>query len=445
MDIYPLGRADIFIDIVDYDQKKAGLSGNIVQLILHLESSPEKSLIEGVVSQAPGALLCRLFLESPMVGRRRWKLEPGTGSSSDFPFYLHNVRDMGCFDGVMDTILNTPVDLTKPPVFRLDLIESEADKNARLVLTWHHLLSDARGGEMLLRCLAVEDKGHAADSAALLHQNEAAKRQKGFWENLKEAKGFKPMVRRLKETGVIAPACSEHVSERPLLKSLYHVFDREESRRISERGRSVHPILGETALLLASCFRAVHSVNGHGCEDTGGYVAPVPLSTRSVAQAREGAWSPGNCVSICFVPVMAEDVERLDTDSLASVVARELREQVASGMPEAAQAAMEVARFFPKALYRWIMRNSMDGQLCSFYFSNTGPVAIGGLEGEPFDVCGKRVSACFHRPMVSQPPGTGFFFSLYDSRLHMTTCFIDGAVDGHSAQRLRERVCSFLV
>lgn len=417
-----LSGSDIFLDIMDYDQKNSGLSGNMVQFIMRLDGMPDAAVLMDTFSRRAREWTSGLFLKRSFLRCRQWNISAERVDIE--PVWHTSCAGDRSPDMILDEIINRPVDLARPPIFRLDVIES--DKGGLLCFTWHHLLTDARGGEMLFKYLTGAGSVLPETSSG---QEPAHSRTVGFWKDLSGAARFKPMVRRMAELGVKSPG-SNRIIGNLRLSSIYRRFTEEESGIFSQRARRIHPVFGETASLMAASLRAVHCLMPEDTRRSGGYVVPVPLSVRNAA---DETWTPGNRISICFIPIEAEMVEELDLASLAGKIAVEFREQVASGLPEAAESAMRVARFFPKALYRKILRDTMGGEMSSFFFSNTGPVSIGGRQGEPFDVAGSRVTSCFHRPMVSQPPGCGFFFSQYGRSLHLTICWIKEALSEHFA------------
>ena len=438
MNMFPLGRSDIFLDIVDYDQRCSGLPGNVVQFIVHLDGTPHPHRLSEALAHSMCDEFHGLFLENSLLRSRSWRISL-SHVKRPFKIHHHQISENESIESVLDRIINSPFDLSVPPPFRLDMLESP--NRACICLTWHHLLTDARGGEMLFRCLTGSGTGRSGPLAPLAGGSEESK---GIMASLRQARQFKPMVRRMKEIGVKSPGtgaiATGRLSGSFKLRSRYKRFTSEMSADISVAARRIHPIFGETAALMAASLRAVHALMDEEERRVGGYIVPVPLSTRQVAAVLNEEWRPGNRVSICFIPVKAEEVEKNGFASLAALIAGEFRQQVAAGLPEAAEAAMDVARFFPKALYRKILRDTMDGQLCSFFFSNTGPVCVGGVAGEPFNVAGARAVSCFHRPMVSQPPGIGFFFSTYSSALHLTTCWIEGALPEQAAIMAEEMI-----
>lgn len=426
----PLSGADMFLDIMDYDQKVSGLPGNIVQFIMRLDSMPDLALLGDRFSRRAHTWPSGLFLKKPFLGCRQWNLSSRRVNIEPVRHTLSgSIRSP---DSIMDDIVNDPIDLARPPVFRLDVIE--LDNGGLLCFTWHHLLSDARGGEMLFRYLTAAP-GTPAVSPSVSFPSDAG--TAGVLANLSGAARFKPMVRRMSELGVKSPGSNRNAGNLRLC-SMYHRFTREQSSIFSNGARKISPVFGETASLMAASLRAVHGLMPEDTRRSGGYVIPVPLSVRNAAHE---IWMPGNRITICFVPVEAVMVDSLDFASLAGEIAVELREQVASGLPEAAEAAMRVARFFPKALYRKILIDTMNGEMSSFFFSNTGPVGIGGRTGELFEVAGAQVVSCFHRPMVSQPPGCGFFFSQYAGSLHLTVCWISEVLSKNFARRAITMIC----
>ena len=434
---FPLGRSDIFLDIVDYDQRKSGLPGNVVQFIVHLEKVPDMKAIENAVKKSQCSRFRNLSLATSLFRTGSWRMSDSPVKWQAAVRYHHMSSDIPV-SVMLDTIINRPVDLKTPPVFRLDVIDSGRSGSC-ICLTWHHLLTDARGGEMLFSCLTGAGAENREFSEA---PGRGPQEARSFGATLRLAKQFKPMVRRMKELGVKAPGSA--LPKKPELRSIYTALSQEHTERFSASARRINPVFGETATLMAVCLRAVHNMMPVEDRLAGGYVVPVPLSTRQVSGTRAAAWRPGNHVSICFIPVSAADVHGMSIEALARLVAGEFRQQVSTGLPEAAEAAMEVGRFFPRSLYRWILRDAMDGQLCSFFFSNTGPVTVGGPAGEFFEVAGSGAVSCFHRPMVSQPPGIGFFFSTYNSSLHLTTCWIKGAITEGAASGAHEMILSEL-
>ena len=274
---FPLGRSDIFLDIVDYDQRKSGLPGNVVQFIVHLEQVPDMKVIESAIKKSQCSRFYGLSLETSLFRAGSWRMSSSSVKWQASVRYHHMSSDIPV-SVMLDTIINRPLDLKTPPVFRLDVIDSGRSGSC-ICLTWHHLLTDARGGEMLFSCLTGAGTHDRESHAA---PGRGPQKARSFVATLRLAKQFKPMVRRMKELGVKSPASALPKNEKPELRSLYTALSKEKTERFSASARRINPVFGETATLMAVCLRAVHNMMPMEDRLSGGYVVPVPLSTRYV-------------------------------------------------------------------------------------------------------------------------------------------------------------------
>jgi len=403
--------ADLFLDVLDFDQRRSGLAGNLVQLILYLESTPEKNRLEQRIADwAATEPACRMALN-----RSLWKLPRWRFLSKPVlpPVNWHRAVDPAA---ILDQRINSPISISRRPVFAIDIIALEAG-GAVLALTWHHLLTDAKGGEFLLSRLAGTSPvqtGYlpAADNPPLLSR-------------LKEARRFRPVVKQMATGRVTSPGRGK--LKGPFrLASAFRVIEPEATAMLSKRSHRVHPIFGETALLLAAALRRVNILCRGQDRKYGGYLVPVPVSRRL-----PGNRSPilGNPVSFFFIYIKKSRIEESDMDALARDIARSFVEQVRNDLPLAVDASLSIGSHLPRPFYRWLLRRTMQGELASCFFANTGPVNLGESPGGHYDFLGVPVTACFHRPMICQPPGVGFFACRYSGRLYLTICWIDGVLE----------------
>lgn len=403
--------ADLFLDVLDFDQRRSGLAGNVTQFILHLESTPEKDRLEQRIADwVTTEPACRTAINRSLWKLPRWRFLSKPVSP---PVNWHRAVDPAA---ILDQRINSPISISRPPAFAIDIIALEAG-GAILALTWHHLLTDAHGGEFLLSRLAGTSSAQtgylpAADNSSLLLR-------------LKEARRFRPVVRQMATGGVTSPG--KRKLKGPFrLASAFRVIEPEATAMLSKRSHRVHPIFGETALLLAAALRCVNILcRGQG-KKYRGYLVPVPISRRL-----PGNRSPilGNPMSFFFIYIKRSRIEESDMDALAKDIARSFVEQVRNDLPSAVDASLSLGIHFPKPFYRWSLRRTMQGDLASCFFANTGPVNLGKSPGGHCDFLGVPVTACFHRPMICQPPGVGFFACRYSGRLYLTICWIDGALE----------------
>ena len=402
--------ADLFLDLLDFDQRRSGLPGNLVQLILHLESMPGRDIVEQRIAEwVTTEPACRIAIKRSLWRLPRWCLL----SKPVMPrVNWHRAVEPTT---ILDQRINSTIPHSNFPAFAIDIIALEGG-GAVLALTWHHLLTDAHGGEFLLSRLSDPSPTHtgylpAADNSSLLSR-------------IKKARQFRPAVRQMALGGVTSPGRGK--LKGPFrLASTFRVIRSEAMPALSKRSHRVHPIFGETALLLAASLRRINILcQGHD-KRCGGYLVPVPVSRRL-----PGKHTPilGNPVSFFFIYIKKSRIEGYDMDTLARDIACSFVEQARNDFPSAVDAALSLSKHFPKPFYRWLLRRTMQGELASCFFANTGPVNLRKSPGGNYNFLGVPVTACFHRPMVCQPPGVGLFACRYLGRLHLTICWIEGVL-----------------
>jgi len=392
-----LQSADHFLDILDADMRRSGLPGNLAQIQLCLSSSPDRRVLEDrLVKWSMVEPACRVALERGFGQTRRRMGTVGTRPE----LCWHRNKDA---DAVLTSRMHTPMARPVLAPFVLDVIEGP-DKTT-LGLTWDHLLMDARGGEFLLARLS----GRTANDAAVWKSAAPL----SCWESIRASRILSPVFRRIGQ-GVIAPEMFPGPSR---LSVSHFVVDEEESDRIALRARKIHPLIGETALLVAGVLRQTHSL----CRKTGntsrGYMIPVPVTRRA-----PGRSSPilGNPISFVYILADAGQMEDTTPDALARNIAGQFLNALKNRYVEACEKQLDLTGYLPRAAGRLILRRLMQGQLASCFFAHLGRTAFDAIPG--FDFFGASVEHVFHQPMVCHPPGLGFFVCRHAAKLHLSVC-----------------------
>lgn len=382
---------DHFVDLLDLDMRRAGLAGNTVQLQLILDRMPDIAMLEHRVrAWSTTEPVCRVRLRSGFMGTRRQRSRPRQPE-----FHRHEA----CAERILADRLRTDLAGPAAPPCVLDLINDGS--GAVLALTWHHLLADARGGEYLLARLCGAPPGGAWPRSDGLR----------LADRVRAARVLRPVFTHIGQAGVLSPCVP---ASRPVPTYDCLAVNEEESARIARRGREVHPLIGETALLLAASLRVVHSlcVKKKGGE---AYLIPVPVSRR-----RSGCTAPelGNPVSFIYITAARADVAALSTPALASKVAGQIVAALSGGLIDACHAQLGLFGFLPRRVGRWMLRSLMRGEIASCFFAHTGQT---WFDSEPHrDVFGARIRHVFHRPNICHPPGLGFFISRHAGCVHIT-------------------------
>jgi len=395
-----LQGSDHFLDILDHDMRRHGLPGNIAQLQLHLSALPNlhhfEERFQAWVSEEPA---CRVILLDGLARTRRVM-----NSSGIHPEFRRH-QNINAHD-VLNWRLNTPIPRPAHPAFAIDLIEGP--EGTTLGLTWDHLLMDARGGEFLLVRFAGRDKENANTWKPISPIS-------GL-QRLKATRALHPVFKRIGR-GVAAP---EMPNIHPQLNVGHLVVDEKESREIADRGKQIHPIIGETALLIAGALRRTHALCIKVKNSPSGYMIPVTVSRRS-----PGSFSPllGNPISIVYILAQAAQMEDSTPDTLARHVAQQFMDALRNGHIEAIEKQLDLSGYLPRAAVSRFLRHLTQGKIASCFFAHTGRTMFDTLAD--FNFHGARVEHVFHQPMVCHPPGLGFFACRHSAKLHLSICSTD--------------------
>jgi hypothetical protein len=97
-------------------------------------------------------------------------------------------------------------------------------------------------------------------------------------------------------------------------------------------------------------------------------------------------------------------------------------------------------RRLPTGLYRRFLQNDTGGAIVSFFQSHTGDFLPGVR-----DICGASLEDGWHIPSVSQPPGSGIFFSEHEGRLSATISWREGSLSKREVDTMESSLRSDLL
>ncbi len=411
MKIEPLQASDIFIKVLDYDQKLSGLTGNIAQLIVRLSDVPKKhkvlSKINEWISYEPA--LKRILKKKIL--KDYWYIN---NNKIFNPYVYWHINTS--LEEILKLRVNTFKTIYNSPLLALDFIENTNEFT--ILLTWHHILADAKGGELIFYRLRSND----ISTSKITDQN-LIRFDSSILKNLNQMKIFREkVVKQMSQNNIISLIDrNDKIKNKNLTLLSKHIqIDKNLTDNIKYRAQHINPIFGETSLFIAISIKEIHKLIKN--KDTGNFLIPLPINLRNPTSIYPLI---GNPVSFIFLLINREEVENLSILKLSKLISTKLIDDVKNNIINATNAALNIGKFLPLRLYRYILRNTMQGQLGSMFFANTGLSYISNPAGQATDFLGYKINSCFHRPMVSIPPGIGFFYSTYNQKLHITICWIN--------------------
>ncbi len=300
-----------------------------------------------------------------------------------------------------------------PGRLRFDVVPHGA--GAVVLMSWSHLLLDARGVELAL----AEVARLGSDQTAVAERNSHAlpfARSRSWREELRAVRPFLRRYWSLREHRVISPGGAPARAGRACFA--VERFTAEETAAMKRRAQ---PVTG--GIFALPWFLAV-TMRAHAAVFRARGVGEGSLEcTISVQGRKRGMRGPifQNQVSQLFFALPLAGL------TSAEEAARALQEQFAAMTRERFDAAFIVMvdwmRRLPAPLYRRFLRREASGQLASFYHAHTGEFLPGVRE-----FCGGAIADGWHIPSVAQPPGTGLFFSERDGKLTASLCWREGAL-----------------
>jgi len=429
MKIEPLKANDRFIRVLDYDQKISGLTGNIAQLIIKIDGLPEKekiiSTIDKWINYEPALkrILKRGFFKD------YWSIY-----NKSFKPYIKWHKDTSLDEVLKIRSLNNFNSIYNCPLLILDIIENINE--SIILITWHHILADARGGELIFSRLRDPSYSKIENFYNQLSTNQDG----SIIAILNDLKDFRNTILKRMTENKILSLINNNIKKRDLILSSKHIqINKELSIKVKSWAKQIDPIFGETSLLIAISLKEIQKfINDL---NNGNFLVPIPINLRNPTSIQPIL---GNPVSFIFLSLEKSEVKYLSLLKLTKLISKKLINDVKNNAINITNSALKLGKLLPYQLYRYTLRSTMQGQLGSMFFANTGLSHISEIPGKATDFLGHKIIACFHRPMVSIPPGIGFFYSTYSQKLHISICWIEGVISKDTIQIISDNIINNL-
>lgn len=195
-------------------------------------------------------------------------------------------------------------------------------------------------------------------------------------------------------------------------------FSKEETALLRERAVRLTGGIFQMPYFFAAAARAHAAVFKIRGEAPDSFVSPVPVQARK-PKARHPIFQ--NQVTVLHFKLSGSEVENLEKATTSIQAQFELA--VRSGLENSSATMLWWMRRLPAGLYRRFLQRDTDGEIVSFFQSHTGDFLPGVRE-----ICGAPITNGWHIPSVSQPPGSGIFFSEREGRLSATVSWRHGSL-----------------
>jgi hypothetical protein len=192
-------------------------------------------------------------------------------------------------------------------------------------------------------------------------------------------------------------------------------FSTEETALMRERAVRLTGGIFQMPYFFATAARAHAAVFKARGQRPPCFVSPVPVQARK-PKARHPIFQ--NQVTVLHFKLNVSDADDLEKSTAA--IHAQFESAVRSHLETSSATMLWWMRRLPAAIYRRFLQKDTVGEIVSFFQSHTGDF-LPGLS----DICGAHITNGWHIPSVSQPPGSGIFFSERGGRLSATISWRD--------------------
>lgn len=407
-DSVPLTGADCMLRAFDRETRRYHTASHASQLVLRLGPGLDVAALRDLIAAtARAAPIVRAPIRRPwLLGAPVYDLRRAAQCAVP-PLRVHEAAEPnGVFPPApFSAALNEPFDAARGELLRFDLVR-HADGAADLALTWLHMLLDGSGSEIFVRALAEVADGRRAAVEQSIGSMSVGPR---FAEKGQRARQWQAFLQSFARHLPRSPAGPLR-RVRQDLDYRVTTLDERETASVVELARHKAGFMTPVIFYMAAAIRAHHRLLARRGAVPESYVVPLPVNMRP--KGEEGAIFRTH-VSMIWFQVRPEQVD--DFDGLIAELKRQRHEAIRAGMVENGAHAIDFARHLPADLFGRMVRRTLAGELCSFFFAFTGDFAAGVDH-----FAGAAVRNGFHVPAVPPSPGSCAAMSIYGGRLNLT-------------------------
>lgn len=349
------------------------------------------------------AKLCRSwFLGVPF-----WKT-PETLSPDTFPV-LEQPRDTDC-DAYCQKLLGSGGG------HFLEIHILPSGDRTTLVAKWSHLLFDGRGAELALQEIARLARNPLEAPKPIASWGIPFPPPWGFVARWLGTRAFVQRHYEMKPSDFRSLGGPSLKAGAPGFRVL--AFSKEETALLRERAVRLTGGIFQMPYFFAAAARAHAAVFKIRGEEPASFVSPVPVQARK-PKARHPIFQ--NQVTVLHFKLSSSEVD--DLEKATTSIQAQFESAVRSGLENSSATMLWWMRRLPTGLYRRFLQRDTGGEIVSFFQSHTGDFLPGVRE-----ICGAPITNGWHIPSVSQPPGSGIFFSEREGRLSATISWRQGSL-----------------
>ncbi len=416
-----LSGADCFHLVLDKHAKKHGAGGNVMRKIFYFNISLDFDKIENILkSSAVIYWLCNIKLAQPPLFRLPyWKYYD---AGNEIIIRQHQAENE---NEIPQIILSRDITVESERFIEADLVYYPSGASA-FVLSWNHILLDAKGTTLLFEHLNQLSAGQPQNFDTLFPAKENNCSIAAYIKNMYKVKRFvqntaRPPVRSVagdKKTGDDGRTLTKIIS-----------FTTAETKIIQENAFKAGSRFGPTLYLVACCSHVIHALTKQKNKN-GDLWIPVPYDGRL-----RGAAGPliSNCVSFLFYRI--PETELNTVPQTVKYLSTQMKSQIKDSIPQKYTMFLNMMRHVPLWLYYFIVSRTGKGVFASFLYTSTGDNFnnLKSLFGDP-------IRGINMIPALTFPPGLTFVFLKHDEVIHINIAYSPEIISDNELHLIEQKL-----
>lgn len=421
-----LSGADCFHLVLDKHAKKHGAGGNVMRKIFYFKNPLSLNKIDSILKNSPIIYwLCNIELVPGSLFRAPyWKY---TDRNNEIILREHKVA---AENEIPAAIQERDITINAERFIEADLLYYPSGACA-FILSWNHILLDARGTTLLFDHL-----NHITDNKYINFDNffPAPEKKPNIIKYIRNMYKVKKFVQTSSKAPVSSIADKNTKSSEGITRYKTFHFNIEETKKIHSNAFKTGSRFGPTLFFIACCSHVIYKFNRQRNKE-GDIWLPVPYDGRL-----KGSVGPliSNCVAFLFYRISPAEMNTVN-QTVKSLTAQ-MTAQIKDNMPQKYSMFLNMMRHIPLWLYYFLISRTGEGTFASFLYTSTGDNfnELRSLFGEP-------LSDLAMVPALTFPPGFTFVFLKHDDELNVDIAYSPDVINDNDLHLIEQNLKELLL
>lgn len=421
-----LSGADCFHLVLDMHAKKHHAGGNVMRKVFYFSNKLSKEKIETILKSSPVIYwLCNIKLvPGSLLKIPFWKY---TDSGNEIILQEHQ---SGIEDEIPQAISARDITVEASRFIEADLVYYPSGSCA-FVLSWNHILLDAKGTTLLFDHLNHISNNTIQPVNNFFPLKEKSPNIVSYIRNMYKVKKFIQTSSRVPVSSV-ASNTSKSIEGNTSSKVI--IFTKDETKKINENAFKTGSRFGPGLYFIACCSHVINTLNKQ--RNTAGDIwLPVPYDGRL-----KGAAGPliSNCVAFLFYRIPQNELNSVT--QTVKCLSAQMTSQIKDGIPKKYTMFLNMMRHIPVWLYYFLINRTGKAVFASFLYTSTGDNFnnLVSLFGEPI----RNINMI---PALTFPPGLTFVFLKQDDKLNINIAYSPDIISNNDLHLIEQKIKEILL